>query len=137
MQNPRTEIQRILDGATQEIVEIVQRLVVETVQARLGDLTEDLGSRSGAATDKRVLRRRRCLRVRYVKGAKRTQAELEALTTRLAAYIAKNPGLRRADQPRPWNLHQDLALPIKKLIADKVIKSRALSARLRTFPVKG
>ena len=28
------------------------------------------------------------------KGAKRTQAELEALTSRLAAYIAKNPGLR-------------------------------------------
>ncbi|MCB9830258.1 MAG: hypothetical protein H6806_10925 [Planctomycetes bacterium] len=120
-------------------MEIVQRLVVETVQARLGDLTEDLGSRSGAATDKRVpAKKALSTGALREKGAKRTQAELEALTTRLAAYIAKNPGLRVEQINRDLGTStKDLALPIKKLIADKVIKSKGAKRATAYFPVKG
>ena len=138
MQDPRTEIQRILDGATQEVVEIVQRLVVQAVQARLGDLTGDLGSRSGAAIGKRVpAKKALSTGALRGKGAKRTQAELEALTSRLAAYIAKNPGLRVEQINRDLGTStKDLALPIKKLIADKVIRSKGAKRATAYFPVK-
>ena len=84
MQDPRTEIQRVLESATKEIVEIVQRLVVETVQARLGGLTDDLAPRRSGATDARVpAKKAPVAATARAKGAKRPQAELDALTKKV------------------------------------------------------
>ena len=138
MQDPRTEIQRVLESATKEIVEIVQRLVVETVQARLGGLTDDLAPRRSGATDARVPAKKAPVAgTTRAKGSKRTQAELDALTTKLAAYIAKNPGLRVEQINRDLGTTtKDLALPIKKLIADKAIKSKGAKRATAYFPAK-
>ena len=137
MQDPRAEIQRVLEHATREIVEIVQRLVIETVQARLGGLTDDLVPVSRGGADRPPARKAPVAAPR-ARGAKRTQAELDALTGRIAAFITRNPGLRVEQFNRELGTStKDLALPIKKLLADKVIRSKGAKRATAYFPAKG
>lgn len=53
------------------------------------------------------------------KGAKRDRSELQALSDRFIAFVGKNPGLRIEQINRDLGTTtKDLALPIRKLIAD-------------------
>jgi hypothetical protein len=60
-----------------------------------------------------------------VKGEKRSPGSLAKLTADLGAYIKKNPGQRIEQIGKAMGVAtKDLALPVKKLIAEKAIRTR-------------
>jgi len=59
------------------------------------------------------------------KGAKRDPKALESLVGKLGAFIAKHPGLRIEEINKQMGTStKELALPIRKLIAAKAIRSK-------------
>jgi len=59
------------------------------------------------------------------KGAKRAPEELEQLTEKLAAYIAKNPGQRIEQIAVGMGTStKELTLPARKLLAEKALKTK-------------
>jgi hypothetical protein len=59
------------------------------------------------------------------RGAKRTSNELEALADQFHGFVAKHPGLRIEQINKQLGTStQDLALPIRKLIAEGAIKTK-------------
>ena len=59
------------------------------------------------------------------KGEKRPAAELDALAEKFLAFVSKKPGLRIEQVNRELETTtKALALPIRKLIAEKKIKTR-------------
>ena len=62
---------------------------------------------------------------KLAKGAKRDPGALDALVGKLGSFIAKHPGLRIEEINKQMGTRtKELALPIRKLIAAKAIKSR-------------
>jgi predicted HTH transcriptional regulator len=59
------------------------------------------------------------------KGEKRPADELKALSDKFVAFVAKNPGLRIEQiNTQLGTSTQELALPIRKLIAEGVIRGK-------------
>src|SRR3979409_674937 len=59
------------------------------------------------------------------RGAKRTAEDLEALSTKFATFVKAHPGLRIEQINKELGTTtKDLALPIRKLIADKMISTK-------------
>jgi hypothetical protein len=64
-------------------------------------------------------------RPRGGRGAKRTSADLEALSERFAAFVKANPGLRIEQiNKQLGTTTKDLALPIRKLISEGVVTAK-------------
>jgi predicted transcriptional regulator len=64
-------------------------------------------------------------RPRGGRGAKRTSADLEALSDRFASFVKANPGLRIEQiNKQLGTTTKDLALPIRKLISEGVISAK-------------
>ncbi|HET9620659.1 MAG TPA: hypothetical protein VFP84_04790, partial [Kofleriaceae bacterium] len=64
-------------------------------------------------------------RPRGGRGAKRTSADLDALSERFASFVKSNPGLRIEQiNKQLGTTTKDLALPIRKLIADGTISAK-------------
>lgn len=118
-----------LDSALQAAVEtfvvqlkdIFQRTALERVQSALG--AEEPVARGGRAA-KSAAAAPGSPRGRK-KGAKRTPEELEALVSSLLAYVKKHPGERIEQIGTGLGLGtKDLALPARKLIADKLLRTK-------------
>jgi hypothetical protein len=59
------------------------------------------------------------------RGAKRTAADLDQLGTSFVSFVAKHPGLRIEQINKELGTStKDLALPIRKLIAEGQIKTK-------------
>jgi len=72
------------------------------------------------------------------KGAKRTPAELDALTARLLAYISKHPGERIEKIAIGMSTTtKELNLPVKKLVADKSISTKGQKRATSYYAKKG
>ena len=68
-------------------------------------------------------------------GAKRTAEDLEALSNQLASFVKANPGLRVEQINKELGTTtKDLALPIRKLLADNVITSKGQKRSTTYFP---
>ena len=64
-------------------------------------------------------------RARGGRGAKRTPEDLEALSQKFATFVKTNPGLRIEQINKELGTTtKDLALPIRKLIADGMITAK-------------
>ncbi|MBL0212389.1 MAG: hypothetical protein IPQ07_00630 [Myxococcales bacterium] len=112
MANLQSDIQRLVDGFVAQVTELARRAAVEGLEQALSRG----GSRSGAAV--RLGRGRG-------RGAKRTATELEKMQDDFLAFVAKNPGLRIEQINKQLNTTtKDLALPIRKLIADGSLKAK-------------
>jgi hypothetical protein len=71
------------------------------------------------------------------RGAKRTAEDLEALSTKFAAFVKAHPGLRIEQINKELGTTtKDLALPIRKLIADKTIGVKGQKRSTTYFPGK-
>lgn len=69
------------------------------------------------------------------KGAKRDPKELEALVGKLASAIKSKPGLRIEEIGRALGIAtKELALPAKKLLAEKKIKTTGNRRSTKYFP---
>lgn len=69
------------------------------------------------------------------KGAKRSQDELENLTTRLLTYIKSNAGQRIEQVAKGMGVStRELNLPAKKLLANKSIRTKGQKRATQYFP---
>nr|HEX4314172.1 hypothetical protein [Kofleriaceae bacterium] len=106
--------------------------LVESFVGQLSDLyrravTDALGGGGGGGGSVRRSRTGRG------KGEKRSSDELDGLADKFVDYVHKNPGLRIEQINRELGTStKDLALPIRKLIAEGVIKGKG-EKRSRTY----
>lgn len=116
-----------------DVTEIARQAAMETLTHAL-----DSGSGNGAATSRRpapsnyaqptTARRGRG-------GGKRTHEELEQTAGSLKAHIEAHPGQRMEEIARALgSTTRDLALPVKKLLADKQIRTEGQKRATKYFP---
>lgn len=113
MPNLHTDIQRLVDGFVSQVTELARRAAIDTLESALGRG----GTRRGAGLV-RIGRSRG-------RGAKRTSSELDKLQDDFLSFVGKNPGLRIEQiNKQLGTTTKDLALPIRKLIADGSLKAK-------------
>jgi predicted HTH transcriptional regulator len=113
MANLQSDIQRLVDGFVAQITELARRAAVEGLEQALARS----GSKGGGGAVRLGRGRGR--------GAKRTANELSKMQSDFLAFVAKNPGLRIEQiNKQLGTTTKDLALPIRKLIADGSLKAK-------------
>lgn len=111
MSDFQTEMNRVVSGFVAQITELARRAAIDTLESALGQR----GGRIGALPRNGGRR----------KGAKRTSDELDTLGDAFHAFVAKHPGLRIEQINKQLETTtKDLALPIRKMIADGSIKTK-------------
>jgi hypothetical protein len=120
------QIKERIEDFVSELDALVRQAAVESVSQALGRNSTHRERATRAAPAVRVRGRR--------KGEKRSSNELASLTVRLRDYIAKNPGsgieqIGKAIGSRT----KELALPVKKLVAEKAIRTRGVKRATKYF----
>jgi hypothetical protein len=111
MSDFQTEMNRVVAGFVAQITELARRAAIDTLENALGK-----GGGRGAVRLSGGGRGR---------GAKRTAADLDQLGTQFVSFVAKHPGLRIEQINKELGTStKDLALPIRKLIAEGQIKTK-------------
>jgi hypothetical protein len=122
MSQTDVELRSLVDSFVEQLKNLLRRSALETVQSALGEETPARrGRKPGIA---RAVAAAPATRARK-KGAKRTPEELEALVGSLVDYVRKNPGQRIEQIGAGLGIGtKELALPAKKLIADKQLRTK-------------
>jgi hypothetical protein len=135
MSDFQAEISSLVAEFVAKITELAKRAAFDTLQGAFG-------GGGGGGGGARVARGR--VRVEWpagagrVKGAKRPPAELVKLQERVHEFIASNPGLRIEQINKELGTStRDLALPLRKLIADGEIHSTGAKRATTYFPGEG
>lgn len=124
MPNLQTDIQRLVDGFVAQVTELARRAAMDTLESALGR-SGARGAAGGALRPGRGQGR----------GAKRTADELERMQSEFLAFVTKNPGLRIEQINKQLGTStKDLALPIRKLIADGSLKVKGKKRSTTYFP---
>jgi len=109
MSDFQTEMNRVVAGFVAQITELARRAAIDTLESALGK------------SNGRGVR----IAVGRGRGAKRTQADIDGIGTQFVSFVAKHPGLRIEQINKELGTTtKDLALPIRKLIADGSIKTK-------------
>ena len=118
MSDFQNEMNRTVQGFVAQITELARRAAIDTLESAFGGR----GSSNGAAIAFSV---GRAGRPRGGRGAKRTPADLAALSDKVAAFVKANPGLRIEQINKQLDTTtKDLALPIRKLISEGAITAK-------------
>lgn len=137
MSDFQTEMNRTVQGFVAQITELARRAALDTLESAFGGRG---GRTVGAAPAVAALVSAGLPRVgrpRGGRGAKRTAADLEALSEKFASFVKANPGLRIEQINKELGTStKDLALPIRKLIADGVISVKGQKRSTTYFPGK-
>lgn len=113
MTNYQNEVQKIIEQAVVQISDLFR----EAVTNALGGGGSGNGHRNGHSSGHSSGGRS--------KGEKRPPNELKALADKFVAFVAKNPGLRIEQiNAQLGTTTKDLALPIRKLVAEGVIRGK-------------
>lgn len=111
MSDFQTEMNRVVGEFVAQITELAKRAAIDTLEGALGKrgTTNFAVGRGGSRR----------------KGAKRTSADLEQMGDNFHAYVLKNPGLRIEQiNKQLGTTTKDLALPIRKMIAEGSLKTK-------------
>jgi hypothetical protein len=115
MSDFQTEMNRVVGDFVAAITELAKRAAIDTLEnafgggKRGGGLTLSLGSRGGKGR----------------RGAKRTSGDLDQLGDNFHSFVAKHPGLRIEQiNKQLGTTTKDLALPIRKMIAEGSLKTK-------------
>lgn len=110
MSNYQDQMQQLVRDFVGQLGELYQRAVVDALGGSLG------GGKSGKSASSSASRG---------KGQKRSEEELDKLADSFVAFVGKNPGLRIEQiNKQLGTTTKDLALPIRKLVAEKRIKAK-------------
>jgi predicted HTH transcriptional regulator len=121
MSDFQVEMNRVVAGFVAQITELARAAAREMIDEALGK-----GSKSFSGLG-RVRGRGR--------GAKRTSDELEKMADSFVAYVQKHPGLRIEQiNKQLGTTTKDLALPIRKLIAEGALKTKGEKRSTTYFP---
>ena len=121
MSDFQNEMNRVVQGFVAQITELARRAAIDTLESAFGGRV----SRGAPVVEALAANLGRVGRPRGGRGAKRSSADLEALSGRFAQFVAANPGLRIEQiNKQLGTTTKDLALPIRKLIASGIISSK-------------
>lgn len=110
-------IRQRVEDFVQEMTELVRQAALESVSAALGT--------PGASASRAKGGKRTTAGFVAKRGGKRTAKELEQQGGALVTMIRQTPGIRADQLAKAMGvMTRDLALPIKKLLADKAITKK-------------
>jgi hypothetical protein len=125
MSNYQSEMRRLVDGFVTQLSELWRRQAIEALGGSGGR-----GGRGGAAVA--------IGRPRGGRGAKRTSDELEQLSDQFIEFVKSNPGLRIEQINKQLGTStKDLALPIRKLLAEGAVKAKGQKRSTTYFASEG
>lgn len=131
MSDFQNEMNRVVQGFVSQITELARRAAVDTLESAFGGRA---GGRSAAIALSGL---GRVGRPRGGRGAKRTAADLDALSEKFASFVKANPGLRIEQiNKQLGTTTKDLALPIRKLIGEGAISAKGQKRSTTYFPGK-
>ena len=136
MTNFQNDMNHAVQGFVAQITELARRAALDTLESAFGGKTGRVGAAPAVAAmaPPGVVR---AGRPRGGRGAKRTAEDLEALSEKFATFVKANPGLRIEQINKELGTTtKDLALPIRKLIADKEISAKGQKRSTTYFPGK-
>lgn len=133
MSDFQNEMNRVVQGFVAQIAELARRAAIDTLESAFGGRAGRGGAAAGALLAAAGLGR--VGRPRGGRGAKRTSADLEALSEKFATFVKANPGLRIEQiNKQLGTTTKDLALPIRKLISEGVINAKGQKRSTTYFP---
>jgi hypothetical protein len=141
MSDFQNDMNHAVQGFVAQITELARRAALNTLESAFGGgAGRSGGNRNGgsrAAIAPAVVGVARPGRPRGGRGAKRTAEDLDVLSEKFASFVKANPGLRIEQINKELGTTtKDLALPIRKLIADKVISAKGQKRSTTYFPGK-
>ena len=130
MSNFQHEMNQIVDGFVAQIAELARRAALNTIEATFAShgagRAPTLPPPRGAPPVGRP---------RGGRGAKRSPEDLEALCNQFAMFVKSHPGLRIEQINKELGTTtKDLALPIRKLIADGLVSAKGNKRSTAYFP---
>jgi len=136
MSDFQDEMNRVVQAFVAQIAELARRAAIDTLESAFGGR----GGRGGASSSVVALAPASVGRVgrpRGGRGAKRTAADLEALSEQFSSFVKANPGLRIEQiNKQLGTTTKDLALPIRKLISDGAIVAKGQKRSTTYFASK-
>jgi hypothetical protein len=124
MSDFQNEMNRAVQGFVAQITELARRAAIDTLESAFGGRPAR-SSAPAAVAAPAAASLGRVGRPRGGRGAKRTSADLEALSEQFASFVKANPGLRIEQiNKQLGTTTKDLALPIRKLISEGVVSAK-------------
>ena len=121
MNDFQNDMNRTVQGFVAQITELARRAALDMLESAFGGRAP----RGGGGVAVAVPGAGHVGRPRGGRGAKRTAADLEALSGKFASFVKSNPGLRIEQINKELGTTtKDLALPIRKLISEGMIKAK-------------
>ncbi len=115
MSDFQTEMNRVVADFVAQVTELAKRVAIDTLEGALGGRPS---SRGGSSFTTRGTAGRR-------KGAKRTASDLDKLGDDFYSFVSKHPGMRIEQINKQLDTTtKDLALPIRKMIAEGSLKTK-------------
>jgi hypothetical protein len=130
MSNFQHEMNQVVDGFVAQITELARRAALNTLEATFA--SHGAGRAPIAAPSQGAAS---VGRPRGGRGAKRRPEDLEALCNQFASFVKSHPGLRIEQINKELGTTtKDLALPIRKLIAESKITAKGQKRSTTYFP---
>lgn len=139
MSDFQNEMNRVVQGFVGQITELARRAAIDTLESAFGGRAVRSGAPAPVAAAAAAVGANlgRVGRPRGGRGAKRSAADLEALSEQFASFVKANPGLRIEQiNKQLGTTTKDLALPIRKLISEGVIGAKGQKRSTTYFPGK-
>jgi hypothetical protein len=129
MANLQSDMQRLVADFVAQLTELWRRAAIDSLTG-IDVGTRGVGGGGGGMSVGRGRSRGR--------GAKRTAEELEKMQDNFLAFVAKHPGLRIEQiNKQLGTTTKDLALPIRKLLADGALKAKGKKRSTQYFAGEG
>jgi hypothetical protein len=139
MSDFQNEMNRVVQGFVAQITELARRAAIDTLESAFGGRAARTTAATTAAAVAEIATASfgKVGRPRGGRGAKRTSADLDALSERFAAFVKANPGLRIEQINKELGTTtKDLALPIRKLISEGAVSAKGQKRSTTYFPGK-
>jgi hypothetical protein len=125
------QISKLVNEFVSQVAALARRAAMDTLQSALAGALPGGGRRGRAVIALPAGGRR-------PKGAKRPAGEIERTKERVYAYIKENPGQRIEQINKSLGTTtKDMTLPIKKLLADKAVRTEGEKRATTYFPGEG
>ena len=133
MNDFQNEMNHTVQGFVAQITELARRAALDTLESAFGGGRAPRSSAAGAPAATKVVAR--VGRPRGGRGVKRSPEDLEALSEQFAGFVKSNPGLRIEQINKELGTTtKELALPIRKLIAEAVISAKGKKRSTTYYP---